>query len=268
MADAEAGSNAADAELLAKAVKAAGAVALDFMGSEPTVWDKDDGSPVSEGDLAADRKLHALLTPARPHYGYISEERCDALDIRARSFVIDPIDGTKAYLRSDPTWAVVAAVIDGGRPVAGAIFAPVSDKLFVAAKGCGATCNGSPIFQSGHCDLSGATVSMPRQLYASADLKSNGVKRGPWLPSLALRLARVAEGRIDGVVTKPGAHHWDLAAADIILEEAGGILLAAAGAPPLYDDTETSHPSIIAGPPALAQELRARLLSPATEQFG
>ncbi|MEO1104060.1 MAG: 3'(2'),5'-bisphosphate nucleotidase CysQ [Pseudomonadota bacterium] len=255
--DAEVPSLAADRALLQDAVRKAGATALTFFGNAPRQWTKGDNSPVSEADIATDTMLHDILTAARPHYGWISEER-DEVVMAERTFVVDPIDGTRAYLRGERIWSVVAAIIEDGRPVAAAIAAPVDGTLYSASRGGGADRNGTPIAVSEHDTLGGAEVAMPAALYREGGLQATGMKRAPVLPSLALRLAKVAEGRFDGVVTKGGAHHWDLAAADLIIVEAGGMLCDLSGALPRYDAGQTRHGPLVAASFTLAESLRTR----------
>ncbi|MEM8664476.1 MAG: 3'(2'),5'-bisphosphate nucleotidase CysQ, partial [Pseudomonadota bacterium] len=240
----------ADKELLLEAVRAAGVVARRYFGKAPRDWRKDDGSPVSEADIATEAALHDTLTAARPHYGWMSEERPDDIRMAERTFVVDPIDGTRGYLRGDRMWSVVAAIIEEGRPIAAAIAAPVAGTLYAAALGGGAERNGTAIAVSTHATLGGANVAMPSTLYREGGMQALGMTRAQGLPSLALRLAKVAEGRYDGVITKKGAQHWDLAAADLIVREAGGALTQLDGTPPRYDTADTRHPPLVAAPRA------------------
>jgi len=252
----------ADAALLAQSVAAAGEVALRHFRGKPRSWEKADGTPVSEADIAVDEALCAALAAERPGYGLMSEER-DGIRLAARTFVIDPIDGTRAFLRGETAWCIAAAVIEDGRPVAAAVFAPAAGALYVAALGAGATRDGEPIAVSGAATMEGARVALSGTLFLGAGLREKGVRRTGMLPSLALRLMRVAEGRSDAAVTKSGPHHWDLAAADLIVVEAGGMLTDLQGRPPRYDAAETRHPPVVAGAAALAALLRPRIAAAA-----
>jgi len=254
-ADASGGDATRDLALLTEAVRAAGETALGFRSGSVRQWSKGDGSPVCEVDIAVDEALSASLRPARPGYGWISEELGGA-SVPGRAFVVDPIDGTRAFLAGDDGWSVVAAVVEAGRPVAAAVYRPTRRELYAAALGGGAMLNGVPIRISGRAGLSGATVAMPAVLWRDAGFRDAGVKKGGWIASLALRLCRVARGSPDAVVTKPGPHHWDLAAADLIVHEAGGRLVNFAGTAPRYDAAETAHGAIVAGPAPLAEALR------------
>lgn len=244
-----------DLDLLIRAVRVAGHIALKYRGGARH-WTKGDGSPVSEADLAANASLQEILCGARPDYGWISEENGSEGRERSRAFVVDPIDGTRAYLAGETTWSVVAAVLEDGRPVSAAIYRPFVDTLYCAERGGGALRNGLRVRVSGRCQLSDASVSMPGPLYREGRFKSAGVTRARHVPSLALRLAKVGDGEIDAVISKPGPHHWDLAAADLFVHEAGGTLTNLSGETLDYAAETTSHGAVFAGTPELAQSLR------------
>lgn len=245
---------ARDAALLADAVQEAAEVALRQWQKPLRVWTKPDATEVSEADIATDEALAAILRAARPSYGWLSEE----LGVGAqggRRFIVDPIDGTAAYVKGEDEWTVVAAVVEGARPVAGAIFRPVTGTLYTAALGGGAFRDGVPA-RIGDRDLAAATVFVPMAAYKAAGLAAAGVSRARFVPSLALRLALLAERGLDGVVTKVGPHHWDLAAADLFVHEAGGTLTTLSGEPLRYDTAETRHPPTVAAGPRLGEALR------------
>jgi len=247
--------NRADLALLCDAVKAAGIQALADQRAGVRHWLKGDGSPVSDADIAADAALADALRAARPDYGWVSEETGGtARD--GRAFIVDPIDGTRAFLRGEHGWAVVAAVVDQGRPVSASVFCPARDLMFCAAAGAGAWSNGTRLMVSSHRSLRGATVTAPGGLWRDMGLGDCGVSRGGWVSSLALRLCRVADKGADVAITKPGAHHWDIAAADLVIREAGGTLTTLTGAPAQYDTDDTAHDIMIAGPSDLVAVLR------------
>ncbi|WMS45043.1 3'(2'),5'-bisphosphate nucleotidase CysQ [Acuticoccus sp. MNP-M23] len=250
-----------DAALIADCATAAGALALQHFRGDVRQWTKDDGSPVSDADLAVDAFINARLCAARPGYGMVSEEREKAAAANgiARTFVVDPIDGTRGFLRGEKVWSVVVAIIENGLPVAAAIAEPVRGTLYTAVRGRGALRNGKPIFVSDCGGFNDAEVAMPAPMFRDGDFAQAGAKRAPVLPSLALRLVRVAEGRFDGCVTKTGPHHWDLAAADLIVQEAGGRILNLSGGVPRYDSATTSHPPVVAAPRDFVDVLRARV---------
>ncbi|MGO4352149.1 3'(2'),5'-bisphosphate nucleotidase CysQ [Rhizobium sp. RAF36] len=249
-----------DLALIADAAQQAGRVALSYFNQSPEVWWKNEGrSPVSAADFAANETLEKILRAARPTYGWMSEETEDSAARLASDtvFIIDPIDGTRAFLGGQNLWCVSAAVVHRGRPVAGVLYAPALEELFEAVEGGTALKNGEPIAVS----ASGpGTVS--RFAIAEDVLKSfpapfrEGIERVKHVPSLAYRIAMVADGRLEGTFVKPNSHDWDLAAADLILERAGGQLTGLDGKPVIYNRAAVSHGALCgAAAPRLAEFL-------------
>lgn len=241
--------DAEDLPLLREAAREAGRIAMGFFRRNPESWFKEGQSPVSAADIAADRFLHETLRSARPAYGWLSEETVDGPDrLRTdRVFVVDPIDGTRAFLGGLPTWCVSVAVVEKGRPVAGVLECPAKGEIFEALPGRGAFLNGRPIRvrpPSAEPEVAGPKAfidALPRRW-------REGVKRIPHVPSLAYRLAMIAKGELDATFVKPNAHDWDLAAADLILSEAGGRVLAEDREPPRYGLAAVPrHGALVAG---------------------
>jgi len=248
-----------DLALIAAAAGAAGRLAMRYFRADPQVWMKSGQSPVSEADLAVDRQLKAALTAARPDYGWLSEETADDLARLAcrRTFVVDPIDGTRAFIDGQPHWCVSIAVVEAGRSLAGVLEAPARGETWLARRGAGATVNSRPArVAPARAKL---RVAGPKALVDHAERAlGRPVERSRYLPSLALRVALVASGELDATLVKAHAHDWDIAAADLILAEAGGALLGAGGAAPAYAGRELSHGELVAAAAPLA-----RLLVPA-----
>ncbi|MHA7774255.1 3'(2'),5'-bisphosphate nucleotidase CysQ [Roseibium sp. M-1] len=253
----------ADLELLEGAAREAGELALSYFGKDPESWfkGKPGVSPVSEADLAVDRLLTARLRGARPGYGWLSEETADDRSRleHERVFIVDPIDGTRAFLAGGDEWTVAVAVVEAGRPVAGAVFAPVRGEMFLARKGGGAFLNGDRISVSGQTDIAGATLTGPHSIVANADVLAAGFKGTDILRSLAYRLVTVAAGRVDVGTARGGPSDWDLAAADLLVQEAGGRLTDISGRDLIYNRAKTGHPALIAAPAALIGAVRAVL---------
>src|SRR5215469_52696 len=136
-----------DLRLLEQTVREAGHIARKFYGGDYKRWSKEGGSPVTEADLAVNKYLHDQLTAARPGYGWLSEENTDdpARLTRREVFVIDPIDGTVAFLKNRPHFTICAAIVTLGRPRCGVVYNPISGELYSARVGPGAHCNGAPI---------------------------------------------------------------------------------------------------------------------------
>jgi myo-inositol-1(or 4)-monophosphatase len=236
----------ARAHLIA-AVREAGSNALSRFRRPLKSWTKGKRSPVSEADIAANVILRDRLMTANPDFGWLSEEsEDDGARQRARYvWVVDPIDGTRAYIDGLSDWAVSAALVEGGRPVVAALFAPVSEELFVAVKGEGATLNGEPLAASGGAGLEGARVAgRKRQVESLAALVP--IVTVPNIHSLALRLARVAQGAVDVALAQSHSHDWDLAAADLLVHEAGGALTSLTGATLTYNRPDLVHDVLVA----------------------
>jgi myo-inositol-1(or 4)-monophosphatase len=137
----------ADLELIREAARVAGELAMRYFRRDPQVWMKAGNSPVTEGDLAVDKLLHDRLSAARPDYGWLSEETADSLErlSAARTFVVDPIDGTRGFIAGSDEWCVSVAVVRGTRSIAGVLVAPATGEVFTAREGGPAEKNGAPI---------------------------------------------------------------------------------------------------------------------------
>ena len=232
---------------LASAVREAGALALQTFRGRPVSWTKGASSPVSEADIAVDRLLRERLLSIRDA-GWLSEETEDdpARLRRDEVWVVDPIDGTRAYLAGSPEWVIAAALVCAGRPVVAALYAPVSEELFLSVAGSGATVNGAPIAASSGDQLAGATFSGAKRRLDSLAALEPRIATVPRIPSLALRLARVATGAIDGTFTAPNSRDWDLAAADLLVHEAGGRITTLTGQSLIYNRPDPVHGALVA----------------------
>ncbi|WP_454918208.1 3'(2'),5'-bisphosphate nucleotidase CysQ [Xanthobacter sediminis] len=243
---------------LTDVVAGAGELARAMLASGVKSWTKDNNSPVTEADLAVDRFLYRHLTALVPGYGWLSEETADdpARLAARRVWVVDPIDGTRGYMKGAPDWAVSVALVEDGRPRVAALFAPVLGEMFTALRGAGARRNGVPL-KAGTCaTLDGARVAGPADAL-DALARTAAIARLPRGHSLALRLARVATGEVDLALSRADSHDWDLAAADLVVEEADGRLTTLDAAPLTYNRAVPRHaPLVCAGlalhPAALA----------------
>jgi myo-inositol-1(or 4)-monophosphatase len=232
---------------LAAAVREAGLLASEALRGRPRSWIKGKSSPVSEADLAVDALLRERLLTIHDA-GWLSEETEDdpARLERAEVWVVDPIDGTRAYLAGLPDWAISAALVRAGRPLVAALYAPATEELFLAIAGDGATLNGTPIAASAGEELAGARFSGAKRRLDSLAAIEPGIETMPRVPSLALRLARVATGTLDGTFTAPNSHDWDLAAADLLVHEAGGMISTLTGQSLIYNRPDPVHGALVA----------------------
>ncbi len=250
----------AERDLLIEVTSAAAELALTYFRSDTKVWTKEGNSPVTEADIAIDHLMRSELLGARKGYGYLSEEsKDDGSRLRApRTFIVDPIDGTRAFVAGATDWTIPIAVVENGRPIASVLFVPARREIYHAERGGGAFRNGKPIAVSRREQFDGATMAVSRRFLQLAGADTRIRIKSVFHASLAYRLARVADGRLDGVAIKPNAQDWDLAAADLLVHEAGGRLTNLDQSPPRYDRSGTDHGPMVAGPPAIHREL-ARL---------
>jgi myo-inositol-1(or 4)-monophosphatase len=253
----------ADTELLAGALREAGDIARKYFGGRYKTFRKEGGDPVTEADLEIDAFLKVTLLAARPDYGWLSEESADDPTrlARARTFVIDPIDGTHGFIKGRPQFTIVAAVVTEGRPVAASIYNPITDEMYEAAAGQGARKNGVQIQVSAQDQFAGARFLATRGFFTPSHWTS------PWpegieietRSSIAYRMALVAEGTFDAMISLSQKSDWDLAAADLIVQEAGGRVTTAEDSKLLYNRETPLQGSVLCAPPRLHERLIARL---------
>ena len=250
-----------DLALLIEAARNAGDIALGHWQKDPKVWDKGTNDPVSEADLAVDRYLRDTLLAERPGYGWLSEETPDTADRLGtdRVFIVDPIDGTRAFIDGQETWAHSLALVDRGKVAAGVVYLPARGRLYAAERGKGAVLNDAPIRVSARSDLAGATLLANKATFDPKywQVPPTDIKRS-FRPSLAYRLAAAGEGRADGMLTFRDAWEWDIAAGALIAEEAGATVTDRFGAPLAFNAVRPMTRGVIAAPPGLHAALMAR----------
>lgn len=254
----------ADLTLLADAARAAGKLATAYFRRDPRVWDKPDAQgPVTEADLAVDRLLRERLCAARPDHGWYSEESPEdpARLSHRRLFIVDPIDGTRAFIEGNPTWSHSLAISEDGEITAAAVYLPVHDRLYLAERGGGATLNNLPITVTGRETLDDAEVlaakpAMEPQRWRNAEPPR--IKR-QFRSSLAYRMALAAEGRKDAMMTLRPTWEWDVAAGTLLVQEAGGTVTDRLGAPLVFNRPDRQFNGVIAGTDAVQNALVSRL---------
>jgi myo-inositol-1(or 4)-monophosphatase len=248
LADVDEAVVARDVQLLKDTVREAGALALSLFRTELKNWTKGASSPVSEADIAVNDLLEARLRAATPDYGWLSEESADDEARLARKLVwiVDPIDGTRGYLAGREDWCVSVALVEDAAPVLAAVFAPATSELFFAARGQGATRNEKPIFATGGTVLDFERVAGPKPLVERLKTTAQDITLHPRIASLALRLCRVAQGNLDAAFAGGQSRDWDLAAANLIVQEANGRMTALSGDAILYNRREVAHGVLVA----------------------
>ncbi|MBM6579000.1 3'(2'),5'-bisphosphate nucleotidase CysQ [Microvirga sp. BT689] len=223
------------------------------------LWYKGHSSPVTEADIALDSFLKGRLSELLPQAGWLSEETADDPARLGRSYVwiVDPIDGTRAFASGHPDWAISIALVRDGQPVLGILHAPIHDRLYEARLGEGAWSNGARLqLPEPERFPDPVRVAGPKPLVDRLERHISPIEHLPKVPSLALRLARVADGSIDVGLVSAHAQDWDIAAADLILREAGGVLTGLDGSIPVYNKPQPSHDEMI----AVASQLHPRAI--------
>jgi myo-inositol-1(or 4)-monophosphatase len=239
---------ARDAALLTETVREAGALALSLFRTALKNWTKGASSPVSEADIAVNDLLEKRLRSATPDYGWLSEESADDEQRLGKQsvWIVDPIDGTRGYLAGREDWCVSVALVDHAGPLLAAVFVPFSDEFFFAVRGQGATRNDVPLHASSGIELDFSRVAGPKPLVERLSPSSGEITLYPRIGSLALRLCRVADGTLDAAFAGGQSRDWDLAAANLIVQEANGRMTALSGETILYNRREVTHGVLVA----------------------
>jgi len=257
---------AEDLTLIRDAVIEAGKIAkAAFIANDAKVWDKEKGHPVTDADIAVNDYLAETLRSARPDYGWLSEETKDDHSRHAcpRSFVVDPIDGTRAFIDRTPNFAVSIAVIENGQSVAGVVLNPLKDELYEASLGGGARLNGKPLTVRDHDTIENINmVGYPRKFRRLGFPKMHVTIAN----SMAYRMCLVVSGVADATIAFTPKSDWDVAAAALISTEAGAIVTDIRGQVPHFDTESTSGLGVISAGPTL-HGLLLEAVKPHLEQF-
>ena len=242
----------------------AGELALSFFRpgemTPALISHKAGGSPVTEADYQVDHYLRERLPALLPQAGWLSEETEDDQTRLTKDlvFVVDPIDGTRSFMMGRAAWAIAVALVENERPAFGIVHAPALQKTYVAVKGEGAWLNDRPITVS-KLDAIRADTRVAAPVFLADRLLQSGLHFDlqPKIPSLALRIAAVASGALDAGFASENSHDWDIAAADLILQEAGGRLATLDGGAVRYNQRDTRHGLLTAAPAQIHAEINA-----------
>lgn len=253
-----------DLKLLIDAAKASGDIAMKHWKASPETWDKEDGAgPVTEADLAIDKMLHAELLGNRPDYGWLSEETEDNTDRlnHDRVFIIDPIDGTRAFIAGEKTFSHSLAIAENGVVIFAAVYLPALGRLYAATHDSPSMQNDKLINISAAEDIDAATL-----LAAKSNLDPKHWQNGdvPGLdrhfrPSLAYRLCLIAEGRFDVMLTTRDCWEWDIAAGDLIVRQAKGVSTDLGNNTLRFNSPGAKTKGCLAAGPALHRLVQERL---------
>jgi myo-inositol-1(or 4)-monophosphatase len=236
----------ADAALLIEAVRDAGALALTLFQQNVRNWSKSDGSVVTEADLQIDRFLKTRLHDERLSYGWLSEETPDSAERLGcdHLWIVDPIDGTTAFVNKGTEWCVGVALVQNDRPILSAIYRPMVDELYFGAVGVGAFCNGLPMKVRDSAELEGTEIMATGK--AKSHLLNSGVIASKTYMPLLMRLAYVASGKTDITMSFGNKNDWDLAAGDLLVQESGGRVSTLDGEPMTYNKPEPWQNGMVA----------------------
>jgi myo-inositol-1(or 4)-monophosphatase len=243
-----------DLDLLTVAAEEAGRLAVERRRKGLRVRSKPGGSPVTDADEAVDRFLTERLRAARPGYGWLSEETADDAErlSRERLFVVDPIDGTVAFIKNKPWWTVALAIVEDGAPVAAVVHAPVLGDTYAAVRGEGVRLNGTPVTVGDADALEDMAVLADPRLFDPLKWEE------PWPElkverrnSIALRMALVAAGGFDAAVAPSAKWDWDVAAGALLVAEAGGLVTDHLGVPFRFNQADPRQPGLVCAAPAL-----------------
>lgn len=252
-----------DLALLKDVAREAGELSLDWLRSGARAWDKSANNPVTEADLAVNDLIARRLRGARPEYGWLSEETRDnpADRMQEKVWVVDPIDGTKAFVKGDTGFCVSIARVDRGKPVLGVIYNPNFDELLHARVHGGAFLNDRPIRATTTAKLSCRMVGQP-DVFANADASRRwpGIQLiSPMPNAVAWRMCLVAAGRWDAAVAINPKNDWDLAAAVLLVSEAGGIATDRDGQQLAFNQVSLVQRGVVAAGAALHPLIMERL---------
>ncbi len=230
-----------DLDLALEAARLAGISIMGVFGNKHDVTYKSPGQPVTAADLEADRILHEVLRSARPDYGWLSEETADhpsRLDCPL-VWIVDPIDGTRSFIRGKPEFSISIALAEQGEVVLGVVANPATEETFWAVRGSGAFIGDARLRVSDRASADGAVIVASSDELRVGEFSpfSEGWKIQP-VGSTAYKLARVAQGSADVFLSRGAKSEWDVAAGDLIVQEAGGRVSDLRGRPLRYNQPD------------------------------
>ncbi len=251
-------------EQLEAAMRAAGSEALRLARDGFETIRKPDQSPVTSADLAVNEILHAHLLSAFPHDGWLSEESPDDPSRlqKDRVWVVDPIDGTKAFINGVPEFCISVALIEQDLPIVAAVYNPSTNELFSAIRGEGLRLNHEPVDSQQVSTGQLPVIALgPREhqsgCFAALDPST---QHRPML-SIAWSLALMAWGHIDAVATFEPENEWDVAAGVLLIDEAGGTITDGSGQALTFNRPTPRYRGIIATSPCCPAPLSRALAS-------
>ena len=248
--------------LVKESILKAGKLALKWFKKDPEQWKKDDGSLVSKADIEINDLLNKLLKNKNPEFGWLSEENEDDKSRLNKkiTFVVDPLDGTKAFLEGKKEFSISVAIVKNGLPVSGIVFSPSTDEMFEAEKNKGSWKNNKKVIISNYNRLEKC------KMIAFKPMFSHPAWKEPWPKmdvenrnSIAYRMALVASGQYDAMMALNSKNDWDIAAGDLLISEAGGIVTLHTNKKIIYNIENTKKPSVIGTNKAIHEKIIKRV---------
>ena len=234
--------------LVKESILEAGKLALKWFKKDPEQWKKDDGSLVSKADIEINDLLNKLLKNKNPEFGWLSEENEDDRSRLNKKiiFVVDPLDGTKAFLEGKKEFSISVAIVKNGLPISGIVFSPSTGEMFEAEKNKGSWKNNKKVIISNYNRLEKC------KMIAFKPMFSHPAWKEPWPKmdvenrnSIAYRMALVASGQYDAMMALNSKNDWDIAAGDLLISESGGIVTLHTNKKIIYNTENTKKPSVI-----------------------
>ena len=247
-----------DKKIALDAVKEAGLIALKFYKKDFKSWNKGPDNPVTEADYKINNLLQSKLCTHRKDYGWLSEESTDDLTrlTKRAVWVVDPIDGTKAFINRKPEFTICIALVVDSLPIIGIVYNPATEELYEAVRDQGSKLNGKVINVSNCNNLNQASLLASSTSFKNFNFKtSNKSTKFTFVNSIAYRIALVASGKYDATVTLSQKSDWDIAAAILIAQEAGGISSYSDGSLAVFNNKDTLHPNLIVANSALHKKI-------------
>ena len=234
--------------LVKESIVEAGKLALKWFKKDPEQWEKDDGSLVSKADIEINDLLNKLLKNKNPEFGWLSEENEDDKSRLNKkiTFVVDPLDGTKAFLEGKKEFSISIAIVKNGLPISGIVFSPSTGEMFEAEKNKGSWKNNKKIIISKYKKLEKC------KMIAFKPMFSHPAWKEPWPKmdvenrnSIAYRMALVASGQYDAMMALNSKNDWDIAAGDLLISESGGVVTLHTNKKIIYNTENIKKPSVI-----------------------
>lgn len=236
-------------EVAVAAARTAGAIVRRWYEGKVTVQEKDNKSPLTEADLESNEAIQAAIVAAFPQDGWLSEETRDSPErlSKRRTWIVDPLDGTKEFVNRIPEFVVAIGMADQGDAVVGVEYNPITEELFAGARGLGVTLNGEPVRATDLADLSAARVLASRSEDERGEWDEfKGELRVDLTGSVAYKLGLIAAGHADATFSLTPKNEWDICAGAALILAAGGHMTDRHLEPLRFNRQKTKLPGLIA----------------------